>query len=249
MTTLAHSILRAALPALTLLASVAHAEMRTLTDTQGRTIQADVMGVDGDNVKIRRADGQIFDLPMDRLVQADQRALRAWAKEQASKPQPLPAGAFQVHMSRARFSTETTESDVRLTDGTTRKNARITTEEKWGFGLILNNRTSAPLENLRAEYILYATMDDVHKDGKKEGLRQARYGVKLDPVPAQGRLDFRTDSVSVSKMRYKGNIVSAATGDNRSRESLHGIWIRIYRGDEIIYEEASPGTLMRTEKW
>jgi hypothetical protein len=231
-----------------LVSLAAHAETRTLTDTQGRKIEADVIAVEGDQVKIRRADGQMFNLPMERLVDADQKALRAWAKAEAAKPQPLPPGAFQVQMSRACFTRETVLSDARLTNGTTVKNGIETTEEKWGFSFILNNRSSVGLETLRAEYILFATQDDVHKD-KVDGFRRARHRANIEMIPAYGRVDFRTETVSVFKMKYRGNIVSAATGNNRSRETLHGIWIKIYRGDELIYEAASPENLMRTEKW
>lgn len=234
---------RAVFPALLLMASSAQAETRTLTDTQGRKIEADVIAVEGDQVRICRADGQTFNLPMDRLVEADQKALRAWAK-----PQPLPPGSFEVQMSRVCFARETVETDVKLTDGSTVKNGRVTTEEKWGFNLVVSNRTSAPLSKLRAEYILFATQDDVHRD-KTEGFRRAKHRSAIEEIPAYGRLDFRTEAVSAFKMKYKGNIRSAATGDNKSRESLHGVWIKIYRGDELIYEAASPDRLMREEKW
>ena len=226
-----------------------NAETRTLTDTEGRSIRADVIAVEGEQVRIRRDDGQVFNLPMERLSETSRRELRAWAQEQASKPQPLPPGAFEVQMSRVRFSAETRESDVKLTTGETIKNGRVTTEEKWGYSFMLTNRSNAPLTGLRAEYLLFATKDDVHKEGKKEGLRSARHRARLDDMPAQGRLDFRTESVSAFKMRYKGNIVSAKTGDSSSRETLHGIWIKIYRGEELIHEAASPERLMREEKW
>jgi transposase len=237
-------------PAFFLTAAVSSAEeMKTLTDQEGRSIRAEVIAVEGEQVRIRREDGQVFNLPMARLSEASGKELREWAKEQAAKPQPLPPGAFQVQMSRVRFSAESTESDVKLTSGDTVKNGRVTTEEKWGFSFMLTNRTSAPLTGLRAEYLLFATMDDVHKEGKKEGLRRVRHNARLEDLPAQGRMDFRTESVSAFKMRYKGNIVSAKTGESSSRETLHGIWIKMYRGDELIYEAASPEGLMREEKW
>ncbi len=88
----------------------------------------------------------------------------------------------------------------------------------------------------------------VHRD-KVEGFRRARHRTRIEQVPAFGRLDFRTEAVSVFRMRYRGNIRSAATGDTRSRETLHGVWIKIFRGDELIYEAASPEGLMRSEKW
>lgn len=240
---------RAVFAALFLAVSWAQAEMRTLTDTQGRTIEADVMAVEGDQVKIRRADGQTFNLPMERLAEADQKGLREWAKEEAGKPQTLPPGLFVVQMSRVKFASETVLTDANLVDGRTIKDGISTTEEKWGFSFILNNRTSAPLTGLRAEYVLFATKDNVHEEGKKEGLRRAKHNTAIDDVPGVGRGDFRTEAVSAFKMKYKGGIQSAATGDSKSRETLHGVWIKIYRGDELIYEAASPERLMREEKW
>lgn len=236
-------------PAVFLAAATVQAETRVLTDKDGRSIRADVIAVEGEVARIRREDGQMFNLPLERLSEASAAELRAWAKEQASKPQPLPPGAFEVQMSRAKFSAETTESDVKLVNGETVKNGRVTTEEKWGFSFMLMNRTRAPLTGLRAEYLLFATKDDVHKEGKREGLRQARYRASLGDIPAQGRMDFRTEAVSAFKMRYKGNIVSARTGDSSSRESLYGIWIKMYRGEDLIYEAASPERLMKEETW
>lgn len=245
----ARLLARSSPPAFLFAASLAQAEMRTLTDTQGRTIEADVIAVNDTQAKIRRADGQVFDLPLDRLAEADRKALTAWAKQQESKPRPLAPGTLEVQMSRGKFSSETVETDVTLTSGATVKNGRVTTEEKWGYSFLLNNRGSAPLTELRAEYILYATVDNVHKEGKKEGLREARHQSKIEDVPAFGRVDFRTETVSVFKMKYKGNIVSAATGDRKSRETLHGIWIRIYLGDELLHEAASPESLKREGGW
>ncbi|HKK17232.1 MAG TPA: C39 family peptidase [Opitutales bacterium] len=39
----------------------------TLTDTQGRSIEVDIMEVGTDSVKVRRSDGYVFDIPFSRL--------------------------------------------------------------------------------------------------------------------------------------------------------------------------------------
>ncbi|MEN9841975.1 MAG: hypothetical protein RL376_1775, partial [Verrucomicrobiota bacterium] len=38
-------------------------------------------------------------------------------------------------------------------------------------------------------------------------------------------------------------------GDSSSRETLYGIWLRLYRGDELIYENALPEGLRKKETW
>ena len=36
---------------------------------------------------------------------------------------------------------------------------------------------------------------------------------------------------------------------HETRDTLHGIWLRIYQGETLVLESASPGTLMNTESW
>ncbi len=226
--------------------SLVQAEVQTLTDKQGRSIKADVLSVRGDQVKIKREDGQIFNLSLANLAEDDQKSLKAWGEKEAAKG--LPPGAIQVEMSRAKFDTSKKDIDVTLTNGDIVKNGRTITEEKWGYAVTISNRTPQPIAKLRAEYLLFATTDDLHVK-EKQGLKKKRHASSIETIPELDRTAFRTETISAMKSKYNGNIVSAKSGDTTSRESLHGIWMRIYRDDELIYEAASPETLRTTEKW
>ena len=80
------------LPALIALGLTAGACARTWTDAQsGREIEADLIGLDGETVSLKRSDGKTFELPLARLSAADQEfvknqatAVPAAAKESAS---------------------------------------------------------------------------------------------------------------------------------------------------------------------
>jgi hypothetical protein len=222
------------------------AEPFTLTDKQGRSITADVLSLNGGQVKIKRSDGQIFELPLSSLADADQATLRTWAQKEAAKP--LPAGAIQVELSRGNFKTEKRDMDVTLVNGDIIKNGRTVTEEKWGYGVMIANKTSQPLGNLHTEYRLFATVDDVHTK-EKQGLKKKSYRSVIETIPELGRITFRTETVSAIKTKYNGNIVSAKSGESSSRETLRGIWIKIYRGEELIYETATPDSLRTSETW
>lgn len=226
--------------------SIANAETFTLTDKQGRSLTADVLSVAGDQVKIKRDDGQIFTLSMATLSPPDQKKLKDWAAEEMSKP--LPPGSLQVELSRGIFKTDKQTTDVTVTDGRVIKNGRTTTEEKWGYAITITNKSSAPLEKLRAEYRLFATLDSVHVK-EKQGLKKKAYQSPLETIPELGRIVFRTETISAKKMKFNGNIYSASTGDTSSREQLSGIWLRIYRGKELVYEASMPENLQLTEKW
>ena len=237
-----------AFAALLLATLSAFAESQTLTDQQGRTIKADVISVQNEKVTIKRDDGQTFDIPLATLSDADQSRLKAWAAKEGSQPPPLPAGSVVIELSRGVFSTEKKDSDVKLTTGEIVKNGRTTTEEKCGYSVTIQNKTSAPLENLRIEYRLFATVDSVHVK-EKQGLKKKSYGSNVEAIPSLGKTVFRTETISAYKMKYNGNIVSAKTGDSSSRETLTGIWLRLYRGKELVSEVSTPATLMSTETW
>lgn len=223
-------------------ACLVHAEVQTLTDKQGRSLNADVISISGDQVKIKRADGQTFNLSLANLSDDDQKRLKEWAAKN------LPADALLVELSRGKFDTNKKEVDVTLTNGDLVKNGRTITEEKWGYSITVANRTPQPIEKLRAEYLLFATVDDVQVK-EKQGLKKKRFRSPIDTIPELGKTTFRTETISAIKSKYNGNIVAAKSGDSSSRETLHGIWLRIYHGDELVYETSAPESLRTTEKW
>lgn len=224
------------------------AGMRTLTDKQGRSIQAEVVAVDGDTVTIQREDGQTFTLSLSTLSDNDQRALRKWAAEEAAKPKPLPPGAITVQLSRGILKTDKRKVDVHLVGGGMVKNGMTVTEDQWGYDVTVTNTTSTPVKDLRAEYILFATVDNIQKTGD-EGLKKRPFRSPVPAVPALDHIKFQTKTITAIKERYNGNIVAAGSGASSSRETLYGIWIRIYQGQDLVYEVSMPTTLQSTEKW
>jgi hypothetical protein len=84
---------------------------------------------------------------------------------------------------------------------------------------------------------------------EKQGLKKKAYRATIESIPALSKTVFRTETISAIKMKYNGNIVSAKTGDSSSRETLTGIWIRVYRGDELVQEVSMPEKLRTSEMW
>lgn len=222
--------------------ALVHAEPQTLTDKQGRSLKAEVISVSGDQVKIKRDDGQTFNLSLANLSDDDQKRMKEWAAKN------LPADAISIELSRGKFDTIKKDIDVTLTTGETVKNGRTLTEEKWGYSVTVSNRTAQPLEQLRAEYILFATVDDIQVK-EKQGLKKKRFRSQIETIPELGKTTFRTETISAIKSKYNGNIVAAKSGDSSSRETLHGVWLRVYRGDTLVCETSFPESLRTTEKW
>jgi hypothetical protein len=234
------------------LASVLGCQARTLTSTDGRTIEAEVVGFEGtDKVTIKRADtGKTFTVAIDSFAETDRAALSAEAAEAVKKPKPLPAGTIVLELGRVKFDTRREKQDIELADGSTRRDGITITEEDWGYSVTLRNTTLKPVENLRGEYILFVKVDTTAEQiGRAEArLKRSTGALTFDPIPAGGRITARTRPIVARKSELANGIVWNG-GEAKTRDTLHGIWLRIYQGETLVLESASPGTLMNTESW
>ncbi len=224
---------------------------RTLTSQDGRAIEVEILGFEGlEKVRFKRTDtGQTFTTPITAFSSADQEALLEEAKAEAAKPRELHPGDLVLEMGRGRFDTRKTAEDAEMRGGGTIRGAIITTEEDWGYSLTLRNSTRHPVEGLRAEYILFVEVDVLKYTGKKPGLRRQSGKLNFDPLPPAGRLTLKTDSVTTREVKLKDGVTWRGTSDRSTRDTLVGIWVRIYRGDELVLENASPPKLATTHEW
>ncbi|HEY8932555.1 MAG TPA: hypothetical protein VIM44_04495 [Rariglobus sp.] len=226
--------------ALILCAGLLHAEPRTFTDQFGRTITAELISVDGDQVRIRRDDGQIFTLAASKLTEDDQKFIQNWAATQSKTAASAPASADKsdekfipdpkkivVTLSRGKFDSRT----IAKYENYSHKH------EQWGYSIQLTNQHLRAVPKLRIEYNLFArTYADTSSPTLITGSKT------IDTIPSRGSEVFRTGTAEVCKHRdtYYGN--------NYSGE-MRGIWIRIYVDGQLLIEQASPDSLMQSEKW
>ncbi len=214
---------------------------RTLTAADGRVIEAEVLGFEGEQVRIKRADtGRVFTLPLAAFAEADQAALRVEAAKAVPK---LAAKDLALELSRVRFDARKSRTDVKMADGSITKNLLEITEEDWGYTVTLRNLTGAPVEGLRAEYRLFTKIDELKNSGRAPRIRRKEFSLEFETLPASGRTSMRTEFVTTRKTDLKGGYEWAGTGDNDTRDTLHGIWLRIYQGDDLVLESASPSGL------
>jgi len=228
-------------------AASVQAELRTLTDTQGRSLQADVLAVEADAVKIKRADGQTFNLPLATLIEDDQKWLREWAEKQAKL---IPANAIEITLGRAKFETSRprVENVMRtFDDGSSEVAGTITTtDEDWGYSVTLANRLTKPIPSPRVEYVLFLKAS--RETGG--GLSRRKASTSLLTLPARERAAFKTQTVRSVRTVIRGDLsYRKSGGTGTDKDNLHGIWMRIYSGDQLIAETSTPENLRLTEKW
>ena len=219
------------LAALFLCTGLLHAEPRTFTDQFGRSITAELISVEGDQIRIRRDDGQIFTLAASKLTEDDQKFIKNWVASQPGTTTTAPTAdksdekftpdpkKIIVTLSRAKFDSRTLAKYENYSHK----------HEQWGYSIQLANQHLRPVSKFRIEYNLFART----------------YADTTPPPPQPRGPNNHTKPpprAEVCKQR------DSYYGNNYSGE-MRGIWIRIYCEGQLLIEQSSPDTLMQSEKW
>lgn len=140
---------------------------------------------------------------------------------------------FQVLCEKKRFDVER---------GTT-VSTKVS-KEQWGYGVMIENKTFKPQDNLEVEYRQYV-LDDVATGKPKLKSHAAKTTIAM--LPSAGKFKFDTTPVEIEKEEMKANYSRA--GKDKVKDTLAGLWLRIIKDSQIIYEFQSPPDLKNKAKW
>ncbi len=220
-------------------ASVASdAKTFNLTDKQGRSLTAEVLALEGDKVKIKRDDGQVFSIPLDTLTDKDQRALKAWAN---ANPPAIDESELPIQFSRGKFDTQKENQHG---------GAVTAYKDLWGYNITLTNKSRQVLTDVRAEYILFVKQDGATAGGKTLPLRRVKKTTNIGTVDVYANATFRTESVPSFRYVLKPGWYWSETGNSKPiKDTLHGMWLRIYVGKQLVLEKITSEDIAKNEKW
>jgi hypothetical protein len=126
----------------------------------------------------------------------------------------------------------------------------VVSEEEWGYSLTLTNRTAKPLQNIRIEYVLFAKPDqDPGKDKTAAILKRTNGSTTVKEIAGNNRAVVRTDTIKIYKQKLKpGFVWKDKGGSDTIRDTLYGVWIKAYVGEQVVAEICNPSSLGKTEK-
>lgn len=206
-----------------------------LTDSQGRSIKADIQAVVGDTVTIRRNDGHEFVVDISMFSLESQALIRAWEKTSVyTKADVLRITSQAVNGKRNKTQSGATE---------------VT---KWmaHYKITLENREKVPMKNLRVEYRYWVFDQAVAAQKRSQGTRRLEKGkIDVEFIDRWDTLEVRTEETELIETELASGWYYAGGGDDDSKDKLDGIWVRVYHGDILVTEYASTDSIMREHKW
>ncbi len=221
--------------ALCLNLSFLRAELRTFTDHEGRTMQAEIISATDRDVKIRRDDGRVFEVPVMTFTLDDRKYIEKWLKEKKSEATPL----------RIRVEVSQTKKTV----GRDQSLSSTSRQVEAGYRILIKNEASEALDGMRIEYRVFKFDDQVGLSDSKRPLNKIAGKIDKVSVPRFGQNEFTTKTVMLTIHQLKPEWRYVGGYDPRTADSLAGIWLRLVDAKGTVVHEYASSDKLTAEGW
>lgn len=206
---------------------------RLFTDPQGREMHAKLTVVSGDDVFIERQDGLATKVDISIFSEEDQAYIRDWEKK-ADWGKNLEL-VFRSHVTE-RSGWEGS-SILRKT-------------WKEGYEVTIKNETAFDMEDVRIEYMVLKFEDAIAAQTRSEGeIKKLKGSAKVGKIPAWSSGASETSQFPMQQTKLDGNTRWANGGKETSKDTMDGIWVRVFVGDFLATEVTKPENLDRRIGW
>lgn len=207
----------------------------TLRNLSGQEVNAKLLSASGDSVTIERVDdGRQFVVDLATLDEFSGERVRQWIQY---SPEAL-AYHFAVDVEKIQL-----DSSTFMTGGRDLKNA------EWAYRVKLTNLTRDPVADAKLEYrIVYDDEVEITRTVVSPGKGANQQDGQLVDLPEMifnDEIEFETAPVVLHTYEYV-----PSRGDREfSRDLIKGIWVRVLKGGEVVYEFQSQPSTMAALSW
>ena len=159
------------------------------------------------------------------------------ASPAAARDKPTAGGTldFNVTADRTRFDFD--RSGNRHT---------VTTKEKWGYKVTLENRAFRTIDNAEVQYRQFK-LDDALRGGSK--LVGVGGSTTIDGLRNGQKFSFETVPVELERLQLRPGWSYHDDAKAKVKDGLAGLWIRVMQGGQVVFEWQQPPDLKKTAAW
>lgn len=223
------------LPAACLCACVLHA--RTFTSKRGDTLDGEIASVGGGVARILTQDKRTVQIPLKDFSDEDMIFIGDWAIEEACKRD----GAVKVKVSEQKRDRERTA----YAGGSAAWDAYTSVVKRWtgGYKITVENATQVTLSGLTVQYVIFVKFENPQFEGGRRVPPPTYYvgQESISLLKPKELHSFETEKFSLQNVTQ--------TREDRRVDELRGVWLRIYRGEDLIHEEIPNIPETKEKKW
>ena len=187
-----------------------------------------------------RDNGRSAKVPIGIFCSEDQQYIRSWALVSAF------TSKHQFKISADKKDERNEEAGRLLTASNVGLSVKV---EDTHFEILLDNKSTSVLGNLRVEYCIFYEQD--HPDGEEKGVLCGK--VEIDKLYPKSVKTLRTETVSTYKSDLKSGYEYRSGAGSLHQGDVDGIWIRVYMSDadgkQSVREYSYPEDLSDKRQW
>ncbi|MFW5873826.1 MAG: hypothetical protein ACOCVJ_00310 [Verrucomicrobiota bacterium] len=216
--------------------SLAGQGYRTFKSADGREMEAKIIHVNQDEVRIeRKADQRNFTVPIRTFSEDDRSYIRNWDQMQRLSRDD----ALGIRISRSRTGKEKQES-------------LAIKEENWksGYAIAVSNETFGDFDDLELHYRIFKFDEKRAASSRGEGEMERKSGkFEIPKLRRDETVEHETEKFEMSASALKEGWYYTNGGRKKDKDELDGCWVRVYKDGKIVHETALPTAVMRQERW
>ncbi|BCX48006.1 hypothetical protein HAHE_19140 [Haloferula helveola] len=216
-------------------ASFSMAEPRTFTNTEGQTVEAELVAVRDGAAVLQLANRSIAKVPLTSLSEADQTFVKEWWEKNKNKLDPMDF-KLEIDKNTERIDRKVTKSG----GGGGNKNKSPVTKkmqkDEISYSCELESYAQRDISDIAVNYTIYKRVSTRDKEGSETTTEEIEGETNIRLLEAKGSTTFETDTVPCED--------SSQTGGNQprtyKRETVIGLVVRLSVGGEQFLEESYP---------
>ncbi|QTN32709.1 hypothetical protein HZ994_10315 [Akkermansiaceae bacterium] len=217
-----------------------HAQLRTFTNAEGKSIEATLVRVEGDTAILKLGNLSVAKVPLATLSKADEAYVRAWWEENKDKLGPMDV-RLAIDKNTERIDRKVTRSGNSGGGGNNRNNVLpplVTRMQKDEVQYVceLKSYVKKDISDITVNYTIYKRVITRDKDGTKSDMEETDGTATVRLLEGFGTATFDTDVVPVDNHSQKGG----KGPDTMRSETIEGVVFVLSAGGKEFLKQSYP---------
>ena len=142
--------------------------------------------------------------------------------------------------------------DAKMLGAEKKQKAGVTlAKEEWVYQITIENKSFKDAQNVSIKYIIFEQPQNASEVGKSKEDLVRKLGGKESPLMKNfEKVTFASEPIERNSIQLKpGYVWTSGSGKRQSKDSLDGLWIRVFVNGQQATEFTYPPSLSTREKW
>jgi hypothetical protein len=117
------------------------------------------------------------------------------------------------------------------------------------YTLTLTNKSFKDAPAMEIRYIIFVERQRAGEKIGNEHVERITGTKQVEGIKSHQKFAVDTDKFTLNQQQLSAGWYFANGGKRGARDSVKGVWVRVYQGDEVIAEYVNPSSIKLREKW